>query len=226
MKRLLLNILFLTFWVNLSAQEIKKTRDVGLWMGASIEYKFKDDYLLTFSQDLRLFESLREIDKYITDIGLEYKINKNFKLGGNVRYFLNKRSDKTISQDWRYNLDLKFKGKLSTKFKVKYRLRFQSNYKDLPAVIYEGVKSNLRNKIAINYDVNEYNLVYFSSELFREIVAYRKPYFNKMRLLVGDKVKTKLGEFDVSLGYERELNSQYPLNYFFARIYYTFKLKK
>lgn len=226
MKKLLLNILFLIAWVNLSAQEIKKTRDLGLWMGASIEYKFKDDYLLTFSQDLRLFESLSEIDKYITDLGLEYKIDKNFKFGANLRYFLNKRNNKTISQDWRYNLDLKFRAKLRTKFRLKYRLRFQSNYQDAPAVIYRGVKSNLRNKIAINYAVNDNNLAYLSSELFREIVAYRKPYFNKMRLLIGDKLQTKLGEFDTSLGYERELNSDYPLNYFFARVYYTFKLKK
>ncbi len=224
-KALLLPVIFMLSYHFSSAQEIKKTRDAGIWMGATFQYKFKKNYTLAVSQDLRLFESFRELDKYITEIGISYKIDKRFKLGANARYFFNKQKDKTISRDFRYNLDFRFKEKLSDKLKIKYRLRFQSAYRNAFELVPEGIKSNLRNKIALIYTINKQNTAYTSAELFREIVTYKRPHFNKIRLLAGNEVETKLGNFDLSFGYERELNSEYPLNHFFGRVYYTFKLK-
>lgn len=222
----LITIIFLFFWVNIYSQEIKKTQDIGLWTGASLEYEFSKDYVLKFSQELRLFEDISEVEEYITDLGLEYKINKNFKLGVNLRYYLNKKKDKTISQDWRYNFDLKFKKKIIHGLKFKYRLRYQTAYKNLFAVVSEGMESNFRNQISFNYKLNKKNDIYLGTELFRKIIDYRKPYFNKIRFLIGDEMETKVGGFDFSIGYERELNSNYPLNYFFGRIYYKIELKR
>lgn len=220
-----LSILLIFLGTNLFAQEIKKTQDLGLWTGLSIEYDLNKDYTLKLSQELRLFENLSEIEKYNSDLGLDYRINKKFNLGFSLRYYLNKEKDKTISQSGRYNFDIRYKEKIGNKFKIKYRLRFQTLYKNMFTAVSEKTESNFRNKISFDYKLNKQNNIYLGAEIFREIKVYRKPYFNKIRFSIGDEKKTKAGEFDFSLVYERELNSNYPLNYFIGRINYTFKLK-
>ncbi len=222
--RILIACLFST--LSVSAQEIKKTQDAGLWIGVSAVHDFNERYEFTASQDLRLFESLTQLDKLITDFGLVYEIDKNFKLGGNLRYSLNKKNDGDFSHDFRYNLDLRFKSKLSKRVKFKYRLRFQSTYQNFFLKENDGLKSNFRNRIRLDYKLNKKHTFYISSELFREVIAFKKPNFNQLRMLIGDKFKTSIGKFDCSLAYERELGSENPLNFFFARVYYTFKIKK
>ncbi|MEN8928081.1 MAG: DUF2490 domain-containing protein [Flavobacteriales bacterium] len=208
------------------AQDIKKTQDLGLWMGVNANYVFKKDYTLTLSQDLRLNESITDLDRYITDLAIAYKINKQFKLAATVRYYLEKDAEKEYSQDFRYSLDFQFKKKINSRFKMKYRFRYQNVYEELFSGIPDGSKANLRNKIEVGYKLNKKHAAYFASEIFRKIVNYRAPFFNKLRLVVGDEFESRFGEFDFSLGYERELNSARPLNYYFARVYYTFDFKK
>lgn len=225
LKKVLI-IIFLFVGNNSNAQEIKKTQDLGLWLGASIEYDFKKDYTLSFAQEFRLFESLTEMDRYITDVGLDYKINKNFGIGGGLRYYLERENDKTLSQDWRYNLDFKYKRKIGSGFKIKYRLRYQNVYEGLFEAIYQGSKANVRNKLSLDYKVNKKHTIYVGAELFRKIENYRQPFFNQSRFEIGNEISNSIGKLDLSFCYERELNSNYPLNFFFGRINYTFKYKK
>lgn len=221
-------LLFSLVGMNSFAQDIKKTRDMGFWVSSTIEVNLTKRYKLSFSQDLRLFENSKKLEKYISDLGIDYKINKEFSLGANGRFFLNRKNDNTLSQDYRYNLDFKFKKKFKKKFKFKYRLRFQSTYEEPFGLGMNkgGLKSNLRNYIGVDYKLNKINVLFLNFELFREIVAYRKPYFHKFRLSLGDEVKTKIGKIGLSINFERELNSNYPLNFLFFRINHCFKLKK
>lgn len=209
----------------INAQEIKKTQDVGLWTGASLDVKLNKKFNLGFSQDIRFFESLTELDKYITNVGVDYKVNKYFKFGGDIRYYINKEKDKTISQNWRYSFDSHFKNKIGKRLKFKYRLRFQTVHQDLFGIVSQGSKSNIRSKASFDYKLNKRHEVFLGAELFKELVFYRKPYFNKVRFLIGDEMKTEVGDLNFKLGYERELNSDFPLNYFFCGVYYTFKIK-
>lgn len=208
------------------SQEIIKTQDIGVWIGANLEYKIDKDYKIRLSQDLRLYENSKKVEKYITDLGLNYRINKKFSLGTNIRYFLNRKKDKTLSQDWRYNIDFKYKKKYFKKIGFKYRLRFQSIYENLFGVVKGGINSNLRNYVELKYKVNKSNSVYSSFELFREITVYRKPYFNKFRVSIGNQIESNIGNFNLSINYERALNSNYPFKFLFFRINHVFKYKK
>lgn len=218
------SLLFFIGFLQISAQEIKKTQDLGLWVGFEFKYDIHEKFRLSLLQDLRLQESISEFDKYISDLGVDYRINKHFKLAGNVRYFLNRKKDKTISQNYRYNLDLKYKTSWFSEFRVKYRLRFQSNYEELFAVVDEGVESNLRNELTLQYRLNEQHQLYFSSEIFREITAFREPYFNQARFFIGDQFQTKFGEFELAAGYERELESKRPLNLMLIKLRYSLSI--
>ena len=60
-------------------------------------------------QDLRLSDNFSKLNKVNTDLGVQYKINKNFKLATNIRYSYNLRKLNLYSHDLRMNYDLGLK---------------------------------------------------------------------------------------------------------------------
>ena len=206
-------------------QEIKTTRDIGLWTSLGIDYKFNKKWQASAEQQIRTFNNALKIKKSITDFGLDYKINKQFKLGSGLRYAYNREKDNLFSHNIRYNLDFKYKRKLSKKADLQYRFRFQSNFEG-PFTGFSDFRQTgkLRDRLKLAYEVGNHSL-YFGTELFREDIYYRKSRFIGLRLFIGDEIETSSGGLNYGFGYERELNQEYPLNYFFARVNYTFKMK-
>ncbi len=223
-KTLIFSFLLLTTFSSLS-QQIKTVRDIGGWIGVGLDYHFKKPYTLSFSQEVRSYRSFSKLEQSISEIGVEYTINKRFKIGSDVRYAFARNNDHTFSNDVRYNFDFKYKLKLSKRYSLRYRARYQTLYKNLFGFTPEGTRSNFRNKITLGYSLDKH-FIYFSGEINRNIGNYQQSHFNKIRLNLGDKIKTKKGKLNYSLSYERELNSDYPLNFLFVRLYYTFDFYK
>jgi long-subunit fatty acid transport protein len=206
-------------------QEIKKTRDIGLWAGIGANFDLNKKWNAFLNQEVRSFDNGIKLQKSISDIGVTYQINKQFKLGAGLRYSYDRKKDYTFTNDIRYNVDFKFKYKLIKHLSLRYRLRFQHNYINLFTFTPDiEEKSNLRNRIRLQYTLKQH-AIYFGVELFREFVVYKKPAFNNLRLDIGDRVKTRFGEFKYGLAYERELNEEHPLNFFFLKLNYTFKFR-
>lgn len=211
---------------NLIAQQIKATRDLGVWGMINIEKKLSKEFEISLDQQLRYYSNATKIDDYIIGVGGKYKMNKNFKLGANLRYTYNAKRWKEAENNYRYNLDLKYKAALSRKIRLYYRLRYQQEFVNLFSeyptknIHYSG----LRNKIKIRYTLNKKNRLYVSQEFFRRKEIFKNPYFNKMRFYLGDEIKTKIGILSCSFGYEQEINADYPLSFLFLRVAYTLKL--
>ena len=226
MRRASIIILYLIFCKTMLSQQVKVTRDIGAWGGVNIEKTISKEFKINLEQQLRLHTNATKFDDYIIDFGGKYTLNKNFKLGANLRYTYNAKRLQDSENNYRYNLDLKFKSKLITDLKLHYRLRYQHEYVNLFSE-YQPTNNNysgVRNKVLIQYAANKQNEVFFSVELFRLIQTFRKPYFNKIRFYIGDNVKSERGRFNYSLGYEQELNSIDPLSFFFLKTIYTLKL--
>lgn len=228
MKRF--SLLLITFLIlNLSilhGQEIKKIRDSGIWAQVAVEREFNKKWEISLTQQFRFFDNVSKLNKLVSDFGCSYKINKQFKLAGGFRYLYDRKKDYTFTHDLRVNFDLLYEIKLSSKLDLEYRVRFQNSYTDLfTRFDQHREKSNIRNRIKLSYQTNENHTFYFSSELFRQYVAYRKPYFNDLRLSLGDQMNLKKGKFDFSFCVEHQLNDEHPLNFFFVRLGYTFNLK-
>lgn len=223
MKKLLFTCLIL--WAaSLFSQELKTTQDLGAWIGTTAQFKLSKKYSLNFSQEIRLFNNSQKLEKYISELGLRYQINKEFSLGSDLRYFINRQSNLVLTQDWRYNFDFRYKAKGG----FGYRLRYQTAYEEPfgKGMNQGGITSNFRNAFSYEKKLNKKNILKIRGEIFRQIKSYRKPYFNKFRLSLEDQIKTKIGKFNVALNYERELNSTNPLNFFFLSIHHKFKVKK
>ncbi len=226
MKKANITLLLLIFCNTLFSQQIKVVRDIGFWGGINLEKELSDDIEINFEQQIRMYNNVSKVDDYFFDLGAKYKINKNFGLGANVRFTHNEKRWREADNEYRYNLDLRYKGKLASKLKLHYRIRYQQEFVDL-LFKYKTTKnyhSSVRNKIELEYKANEKNEFYISGELFRLIESYKAPYFNKIRYFIGDKFKSKIGTFNCSLGYEQEINTNYPTSFYFFKTVYTLKL--
>jgi len=220
------------------SQQIKVVRDFGFWAGCSFENKLSDDLLFKLEQQVRTFHNASKLDAYLLDARLFHPINKHFVLGGNLRYIYNVKGkgdayvqDET-EHNIRYNLDLKYKRKPNQIIKIHYRLRYQHElvnfYKSFYNLLTYSHKqtvrtSAIRNKIKLFYKYSDKHHLHTSAELFRLIVVFREPYFNKFRLSIGDEFNSKIGVLDYSIGFEREIGNINPYSFFYFKTIYKFK---
>jgi len=230
MKSLILVFIVLTS--NLYAQQIKVTRDFGVWIGVEYEKNIFKSCDLSLEQQIRTFKNSTVLDDYLCDIGLKYLINKKFNLGTNIRYTHNNKRVKEKENNFRYNLDIGYKKELTKKIKIHYQLRYQKEYINHYRNVYyrlTGLSSQykyssvVRNKLKITFKQNKKNKYYAGAELFRLIENFREPYFNKIRFNLGEEIKSKIGEFDFSIGFEKELYSDFPYSFLFFKTIYSIK---
>ena len=226
MNRAAIIILYLLLSSSLFSQQIKVMRDFGVWGGINIEKKLCTNFEINLEQQLRYYSNATKFDDYIIDFGSKYRMNENFKLGANFRYTYNARRWKETENNYRYNFDLHYKGNISKKIKLYYRLRYQQEFVNLFSE-YQSTNihySAIRNKIKVQYSVSKMNKLYISGELYRLIETFKEPYFNIIRFHLGDNIKTKIGSFNCSFGYAQEINTNAPLSFFFLKTIYTLKL--
>ena len=205
-------------------QEVKTTRDIGVWTGVGAKFKVRKKLKGSIAQEFRSFDNSTKLDRSITDFGLAYTINKQFKLEGGARYGYARNSDLTYIHNIRYNVDFKFKIKPVKHLALIYRFRFQNNYTNLFQRFPETVqRRNMRNRIKAEYKIEQHT-VFFAAEIFRRHVFYKRPHFNNLRLSLGDQIDTKFGRFNYAVACNYELNEEYPLHFYFLKLNYFIDL--
>jgi hypothetical protein len=226
MRESLLVFIFSVVSCTMLSQQVKVTRDFGAWAGVSIQKKLGKDFEILLDQQLRLYTNATQLDDYFVDLGGKYKINKNFRLGANLRFTYDQKRWKASQRNYRYNFDIVYRVFPAKTFSVNYRLRYQREYINLLSddQSASSYSATIRNRVKLKYALTEEHKVYVSAELFRLFESFRNPYFNKVRLCLGDEIETKIGGLDVSFGYELETNTEYPLSFFFGRIIYSLNL--
>lgn len=212
--------------VNLYSQQIKVTSDFGFLGGINIEKRLSKDLEVNLEQQLRFYSNATKFDDYCIDMGGKYKMNKNFKLGANLRYTYDSKLWKDKVDNYRYNFDLHYNWNISDRLTFCNRLRYQHEFENL---FTESRSTNMhyatiRNRVKFNYKVSNRHEGYFSAELFRLKETFREAYFNKVRFFLGDEFNSEKGKFSLSIGYDQEINSTYPLSFLFLKTIYTLKL--
>ena len=210
---------------SLSAQETKVVRDIQLWTGASIEKTWGKDWTLSLKEELRLKQNIGEINNYFTEAALRYRINKNFALEGGYRYTRDKKSDGSYENLTRYNLDLRFRGRLDF-ITIDHRLRYQKEVEGFNLLdMQSDYEKYVRNRIRISYTDLKKIKPYLSAELFQ---LFRPDYFAELeyiRVVAGIKYEpAKLGTFDFGFGFNREFADFEPAMIYQFRLRYTYSL--
>lgn len=224
LQRLFLFTLLLVFIQPLSAQETKVVRDLQLWTGAAIEKSLGKAWSLSLKEEIRFKHDISEINNFFTDAGLRYTINKNFALELGYRYTRDKNSDDSYDSQTRYNLDLRYKGRLDF-IALTYRLRYQKEVEGFN-LIDQGTdyEKYVRQRLKIFYTGFKKISPYVSAELFH-LFEYAKPAeFDYIRFQGGVKYEPgRLGSFNLAFGFNRELTSEEPALISMCRINYTYE---
>lgn len=226
MKKYIVIILILLANNLLFAQQIYTTNDFGFWAGVNLKKKVSKDFELNLENQIRYYDQASSFDDYLIELGGKYRLNKNFRFGGNLRYTYNAKRRSPAENSYRYNLDVLFNGKISSKLSIHYRLRYQREYVNL-FKDYQSPQDDftiIRNKIKLRYKTSKSNHIYTSVELFKLIETFRAPNFRLVRFYLGDKFDTKIGTFNCALSYNQSVNTTYPLSFFFLKTIYIIQL--
>ena len=216
-----------------SFSQTDDTSDWAAWNTIGLNYKLNKKWSFSLEEQLRLKEDISEIDEYFTQLSAEYKIVKNFRLGGGLRYIRENDNQGNIQgyeNYFRFNLDATYKHKLN-RFSLGYRLRYQ-NKNELGVSSDEGdyANQNIRLKTSIKYNVKNWSLdPKFSAEIFNRFQEDNDNNgFNKYRLTIGTDYDIKnFGEIGLFYRFEKDLNVDIPetTNIIGLKYTYTFKNK-
>ena len=181
-------LLIILFSVSFSSytQDIKVENDLGYWFGVNFNKDFNKDLNFSSEYQIRTFKDGSEIDDQILEVGINHKINNRYVISSNLRYINDKKRFVEAENNVRYNFDIKYRYKISSKSRLQYRLRYQQEYINFFKNFYAPAKqkvfnTSIRNKIRWLFKRNSSNQMFVSSEIFRRSELFRYPYFNKIR---------------------------------------------
>jgi hypothetical protein len=221
--RLFLLLVILAAPQFLPAQDAKVVRDLQLWTGAALEKSWKD-WSLTLNEEIRFKKNISEINNYFTELGLRYRINKNFSLEGGYRFTRDRNADGSYDNLTRYNLDLRFRARLDH-ISIYYRLRYQKEVEGFnlidPTMDYEKY---VRNRIRVRYNKFIRIKPYVSAELFQ---LFRPDFYSELdyiRVLGGIRYEAgPVGLFNLAFGFNREFEKYDPAMIYQFKVNYTYR---
>jgi len=208
---------------SLYAQETKVVSDLRLWTGVQIEKSFAKSWSLSLQEEFRFKHDISELSNFFTDVGLRYRINKNFALEGGYRITRDKKSDGSFETLTRYNLDLRYRGRLDF-ISIYYRLRYQKEVEDFN-LFDQGAEYEkyVRNRIRIRYNDFKKFKPYVSAELFQLVRMNYYPELHYIRVLGGVRYEPgNFGSFDLGYGFNREFEDYEPAMIYMFKLRYSY----
>lgn len=199
--------------------------DAGLWTSFAIEAKLIKKLSANVSQEYRFNENVSELDTWISEAGLEYKLNKIFRASVNYRYTLKRKTNNLYSPRQRIFVDIKAEKKIKPVI-FQFRTRFQEEFADIdraPDGGFTGFYS--RNRFRLKFDLDKKWEPNISLELFSPLRQSQPFLFDDIRAVAGiDFALSKHHKLDIYYMIQRELNVKNPVTDFIGGIGYKYKL--
>ncbi|MEP2026807.1 DUF2490 domain-containing protein [Reichenbachiella sp.] len=161
------------------------------WYSFTVQKKLGAGWYLFINPEIRLKEW--EVDKYLLETGIKYKINKYLSTTATYRFTADQKSDH-LEYSHRLALDLKGQTKIGD-FEPEIRLRYTgiADFEEDPDTKY------LRYKALLAYDIPKNKLTpYLAAEAFQGLT---NDDFTKMRYSIGADYKLKKGN-SIGLSYK------------------------
>jgi hypothetical protein len=215
---------FLILSLPLQGQDVKVVRDLHLWTGVQIEKELARDWTVSLGEEIRFKHDISEINNYLTEAGLRYRITRDFALEGQYRYTRDKKKDQSYENLSRYALDLRYTGRLDP-VSLRYRLRYQKEVEGFKffdqQVPYEKY---LRHRLIVRYEDLGRFKPFVSSEVFQVFRKGEDARYEYIRILGGLRYRLgKAGEIDGAYGFNRELGGAQPAMIYTLKVQYTYK---
>lgn len=219
MKKMALLAILLCSLVAKAQEEDRGPLTNELWTGVTAKMKIKKDWRLDLEQQFRFRDTLSTQKSNFTELSLNYRFNKRFKLKANYRHTrrIDQRNRNRVALSLYYNWKPK-----KTDLSVQYRFSFQNDYE----VWTEQQITLARNRILLDYNLSKLVDPFFGYESF-----YRFNYryeFRTNRFTFGlDWRLNKDMDLKTFYRIEQEINVKVPerQNVFGLMLIYSFKLK-
>lgn len=211
---------------NLFAQIAK---DAGMWNTLTIQHAFSKKINVVIDQEFRLRENYQRINLFYTNVGVDYKINKNLKISPTIRFIQKKLLNGNYSFRNRFMLDVTAKKKMFNKWTISERVRYQIEVADYNTSEKGKLPEQfLRFKTDLEYQINKKIEPYYSIEFRYQI---RDPkgqgpkydnHFHRMRNVLGAQYKhNNRHSFNLYYLFQTEFNINTPESIYVLGIGYT-----
>lgn len=201
----------LIFLVVFSSFTYSQVNDAGMWLSCAFQKNLKGKFTAFLNPVIRLNENITEVGSAFLDGGLEYKLNKRFRISLNYRFTGRRRLDDTYSFRNRFYADFTSRTKVK-KITFSHRLRIQSQLNDYFTSRNGVIPSySIRNRAQIKYDINKKNTASLSAELWLSPIS-QLLYSTNMRYVGGwEHELNKRSSVTLSYIFQRELSAVNPV---------------
>ena len=202
------------------------TDDFWFWSTVSLDKKISQKFGVSFDEELRLFDNASRINLFFTNVGINYKLNKNFKFALVYRFISKNQDIGPYSRRHRLYFDASYRNKWYN-FTYVYRIRFQGQVRDYYSSDKgKYIESYMRHKIDLKYSYKKFT-PYLAAE-FR--FQFTNPHFNegddlwdRERFYIGcDYDLTKRSTFGAYFMLQRDMNNERLQHDYVAGIQYGY----
>ncbi len=205
--------------------------DAGMWSTFTLQKKINKRISVVIDQELRLRENFQRVNLFYTNIGIDYKINKFFKLSPSYRAIQKMRFNNTLSYRHRLSLDATLKKKFNNIILAE-RVRYQIEVQDfLTSTKGKLPEQFLRFKTDIKYDLHTKITPFVSCELRYQIRSWRgndmlyNYEFHRVRNIIGaDYELNNKHSFTLYYLVQNEFNVANVENIYILGLVYTLSL--
>ena len=225
-KIVLLLVTSYALCTQLSAQIAK---DAGMWNTLTIQHAFSKKINVVIDQEFRLRENYQRINLFYTNIGIDYKLNKNVKISPTIRLIQKKLLNGNYSFRNRFMLDVTAKKKFLNKWTISERVRYQIEVADYNTSEKGKLPEQfLRFKTDLKYQLNKKISPYYSIEFryqIRDPKGQGPKYnnqFHRVRHVLGTEYKhNDRHSFNMYYLYQTEFNINTPESIYILGVGYT-----
>lgn len=199
---------------------ICQNNDAGLWISGNLEKRFTQAMSMSFSQELRMDENITEAGTVFSDLGFEYRLNKQFRIAAHYRFVNYRRLDNSYKTRNRFYADLSYRIKISPViFIFRERIQSETGLPDLQ----EGIspKYYSRTKATLKLELKRKIVPYAYAEWFHPILSPASGFIDKTRVCAGFEYQVTPGQM-VDLNYLVQFKPAMKGNDFVIGIGYFF----
>lgn len=226
LKICLILIGVLLFSHRLVAQEKDPRTNMETWSSIALGYDVNKAFRLSLRQEARIESDFSTIKNIFSEVSLSHKLGKFINGSLGYRYIRNNDTKGKV-QGYenlsRIHADLCSSHDIN-RLNLGFRLRLQSKTKRQS----QGQRDNrLRLKMSLRYNIRKWKLdPAFSTEFFRKGKSPDEKYFDKIRMTLSTRYKTKsAGKFGVFYRIESRYEAKRSDFKYIVGIKYSYKIK-
>ena len=220
MRRKVLGIVLIVFAFTSRAQYYND--DASLWLNLAGTKELNAKTELQVSLQNRIGNNVTQYNQGSIDVGLQYKVNKLFRISGDYMFRQSRRLDGSYSTRHRFYLNL-FLRKKAGAFTFIYRNRTQMQLKE----VYSSEEVSVpvfynRNKLQVKYELNKRIEFYLTEEVYSPFYNFNQIGIDRTRSSAGMIYNlSKKSSIEGAFYYQQELYATRKLkrNYIYSITY-------